>query len=123
MGNCTFSLWTSCFKDLRDWSYHFFEASCLVEGAPFFRNCTACFVSSRSRLEKSWTRASMSGSSTLVLASRSWICRVKAGEDRRSTASSDQLNLSKGTVDLGRGRYRAKSISVMRREWSERIGS
>ena len=129
--NCTLSLWTSCLRDLRDWLYHFFDAFCLVGRAPFFRNCTACLVSSRRRLEKSWTRVSMLGSSTLALASRSWICRVKAGEDkrslRRSTASAVQLNLRRGDgvvlVGCGRGLYRAKSISMTRREWSDMIES
>ena len=96
--NCVLSLWISCFWDLRDWSYHFFIAFCSLEGAPLSRNCTTCLVSSRSRLEKSLTRVSMSGFATLVLASKSWICSMKAGDDkrslRRSTASGDQLNFS-----------------------------
>ena len=73
----------------------------------------------------------MSGFSTLVLASRSWICSVKVGDDkhslRQSTASGDQLNLSRGDgtvlVDCGRGRCLAMSISVIRRELSDRMGS
>ena len=73
----------------------------------------------------------MLGFSTLVLASRSWICSAKVGDDkrslRRSIASGDQLNLSRGDgtvlVDRGRGRCLAMSISVIMTEWSDRMGS
>ena len=93
-------------------------------GALFCRNCTVCLVSSRRRLVKSLTRASMSGSSTLVRASRIWICNWNAGEAmrslRRSMASGAQLNLSKGDGvvcdGLGRGLWEGRSSSVMSRE-------
>ena len=66
----------------------------------------------------------MSGSSTLVRASRIWICSWKAGEARRSLrrsmASGVQLNLRKGdgvvSDGLGHGLWEGRSSSVISRE-------